>query len=73
MNEKIHQLLVSGAILLSVNGAVSSVASTLNAEHTGVVHAAVLGDNYLANGKRDLELIPGICMFVSAHHLSLSV
>lgn len=50
--KKIHQLLVSGAILLSVNGAVSSVASTLNAEHTGVVHAAVLGDNYPSKWKK---------------------
>lgn len=71
--KKIHQLLVSGAILLSVNGAVSSVASTLNAEHTGVVHAAVLGDNYPSKWKKGSGIDYGICMFVSAHHLSLSV
>lgn len=41
-----RQFLVSGAILLSLNNAVSSLASPFTTTPSGVVHAAVLGDNY---------------------------
>ncbi|MGG6818675.1 UNVERIFIED_CONTAM: SH3 domain-containing protein [Streptococcus canis] len=50
--KKCHQFLVSGAILLSVNGAVSAVATALKPEQTGIVHAAVIGDNYPSKWKK---------------------
>ncbi|MGT2935012.1 SH3 domain-containing protein [Streptococcus castoreus] len=44
--KKIHQFLVSGAILLSVSGAAFSTTAVINTNQAGIVHAAVLGDNY---------------------------
>ncbi|EHI68814.1 SH3 domain-containing protein [Streptococcus ictaluri] len=51
--KKFHQLLVSGAILLSVNGAISTAAPLFNPNSVSQVQAEVLGDNYPSKWKKE--------------------
>ncbi|HEL0522822.1 SH3 domain-containing protein [Streptococcus equi subsp. zooepidemicus] len=56
--KKVYQLLTSGAILLGVNGAISSTTTAISQGQSGIVHAAVLGDNYPSKWKQGFGADP---------------